>query len=524
MSVIAPPVTSRDLARSASGAGRPHARPPVENLGTARVAPKPAAAAVAAQFLLPGVLAALFLLAATAHGASLVKTSQSDFQQSGCSPPADCPAFTNVTATTTEITFPLGTACSSGCTSEPGNSPAAPIGAGTHAIRRGDGRFLIINGGNRCDTTAFDPAQTNPFSAGPPLSAPCGTPDQAGTGAHSFLRDDGELVIVHGGARTRLSLYDPATDIVAADSLTLTGNAGSGAHTIKVTDSQFLIVHGASTTATTVYKKSAGVYAAAAGPATCDGAGYVGAGAHSVRLSATRWVLIRAHVDAPDPRACYLDYNAGLDTLSFTDGSAGPAFPGAEVLANGAHSILYAANAFFVVLGGGVAGTLRGTIAPDATVTFEAAGNLAGNADNGTHSIQRPDLRFLVLHGSSSSVFDPAASTAANAPGPALPVSLGVGAHALQVDDGRYLVLFGGAGTSARFFDDGFAVAGEYLTEKMAAASGFDAWHVLSWNATPGDGGSIGFRVGSATSSAARPGSRSSAPTPRRHTARAGVG
>src|SRR5687768_15280738 len=93
------------------------------------------------------------ILTGGVRSANLVKTTQTEFQESGA-------VFVNVTPTPSPgngaVTFPAGVACVSGCFTTPLGTPAA-VNFGGHAIRNTDSTFLIIGGGGGTTTTLYDP-------------------------------------------------------------------------------------------------------------------------------------------------------------------------------------------------------------------------------------------------------------------------------------------------------------------------------------------------------------------------------
>jgi hypothetical protein len=139
--------------------------------------------------------------------------------------------------------------------------------------------------------------------------------------------------------------------------------------------------------------------------------------------------------------------------------SAGPAGPANVSI--GSHSLLRPDGKFLVVLGNNTANT---AIYDPIANTFSAGPSIVGttsnNADEGTHSIQRPDGKFLVIignNGSSTSIYDPVNNTFSA--GPTVTGSsanaVSEGAHSLQRPDGKFLVVLGGifTGTDTSIYD-----------------------------------------------------------------------
>ncbi|MGZ6004940.1 MAG: beta strand repeat-containing protein [Candidatus Saccharimonadales bacterium] len=107
-----------------------------------------------------------------------------------------------------------GAITSSDCTSVSGagNVPSASIGYGASAIRRPDGKYLIIHGNNSTSTSKYDPSATaSAFTSGPTLSG-----SAAFIGSFSIQRPDGKYLLVKGGNTSSTNIYDAGWNIGTA--------------------------------------------------------------------------------------------------------------------------------------------------------------------------------------------------------------------------------------------------------------------------------------------------------------------
>jgi hypothetical protein len=97
----------------------------------------------------------------------------------------------------------------------------------------------------------------------------------------------------------------------------------------------------------------------------------------------------------------------------------------------------------------------RGTVPSAGQGTVSAAGpSLMSSPSNGSHSIQRPDGKFLIILGGISTItniYDPVANTIAA--GPALPATAGAGSHSIQRPDGKFLIILGNGTTATTIYD-----------------------------------------------------------------------
>lgn len=127
--------------------------------------------------------------------------------------------------------------------------PTAGAGAGAHTLQ-GPGRVFLLVRGNALTTTAYYDGADATFSAtaGPTIPTP------VGAGGFSLPRGDGTFLLVVGGNSKNVYVVDPGTGTISSwtvalptPTFTLQGatGAGAGAHAIKRSDGRFVIVHGA---------------------------------------------------------------------------------------------------------------------------------------------------------------------------------------------------------------------------------------------------------------------------------------
>ncbi len=122
------------------------------------------------------------------------------------------------------------------------------IGPGTLAIKRPDGKFFFTLGeavntagsGATSTTVIFDPV-ANTFTAGPALTG------VSGRGALPIPLPNGRVLILHGNFTTRTSIYDPLTDTMMQGPATNAVVIGSGSFAIARPDGTYMVHVGAST-------------------------------------------------------------------------------------------------------------------------------------------------------------------------------------------------------------------------------------------------------------------------------------
>lgn len=84
-----------------------------------------------------------------------------------------------------------------------GPATSAGVGAGAHAIQRGDGKWVIVHGRSTLSTSTFDPA-----SAASPMAVSPSTSDVVGAGAFTLHRTDGTFRLFIGGGQPTVNTYD----------------------------------------------------------------------------------------------------------------------------------------------------------------------------------------------------------------------------------------------------------------------------------------------------------------------------
>lgn len=348
-----------------------------------------------------------------------------------------------------------------------GNIPTCTIGVGAHAIKRPDGKFLLVCG-NGATTNIYDPnaALGSRFAAGPTLSA------SAGLGSMALLNSDGSYTIVHGGGTTTSSLYNPVRDtsgtLPPGPTLTTAANCGAWAIPIKQPfNNQYKMFVGvapgvAGVTTTMNYDANTKVFTA--GTALTSVAG---CGSFTFQRQDGYWLIINAGGGGS---------GAGLNTTMLLNPFSG---------------------------------------------TTGAGPTLVGLAQRGAGVIPRADGTFLILHGgnlNTTSLYIPWGGSAANASGGAIGVG-GSGANMLagpttltaniaqgsvifQRPDGKFVIIAGSTTTSQATltYDAGWFGEGQYLSEQMNVPA-LAANSTFEW--MQGADRSIRIEVRSASSQAA---------------------
>jgi len=321
------------------------------------------------------------------------------------------------------------------------NIPTATNGPGGFAIKRPDGKFLVVLGNASATTNIYDPV-ADTFSAGPNLTG------NAATGSAALINTDGTYTIVHGNALTTSTVYDPGRNTVqTGPTLTTAANCGFWAIPL-VGQNMYRVFPGvgpgvAGVTTTMNYDNQAKVFSAGTALTTAHGCG-----SFVFQRQDGYWVSVTAGSGA-----------SGADTVTtniinpFTSGGA-------------------AANS-------SLAGpALTGTAGTD-------------GAARGAHVIPRADGTFLIIHGrgvTRTTIYSPWGSTfGIGAPigftsaGPTLPTAVGGGAVSFQRADGKWVLISGGQSNVVQWLDAGWYSDGQYMSEQINLPTGLAANSTIEW-------------------------------------------
>jgi len=318
--------------------------------------------------------------------------------------------------------------------------PTAANGAGGFAVKRPDGKFLVVLGNGTTTTNIYDP-DNNTFSAGPALTV------AAGAGASAIPNTDGSFTIVHGGAATSTSIYEPVRNtMIVGPTLPVAANCGFWAIPRPKTN-QYLAFFGVASgvvgiTTTTTYDANTKVFSATAkSPALPLAAG---CGAFAFQRQDGLWVTIA--------------------------GGGGAA--GAGQSANGSMAIYN----------------------PDTGVISASGAALAAATQQGAFAIPRADGTFLIFNGNAATttqLYNPSGGgtstmTAAGPPGsntvagPAAAAAIGAGGLTFQRPDGKWVIINGNATQTTMLYDAGWYADGQYLSEQIQVPA-LAANSVLNW-------------------------------------------
>lgn len=277
------------------------------------------------------------------------------------------------------------------------------VGAGGLSLPRGDGSFLLVPGGGSTSLVIVSPngGAVGSWTATAAAFSLVGATG-AGAGAHAFKRSDGRFVIVHAaggaaGAKTSLTtVYTPpsvGTEATAAGPAT-TATVGDGALSIPLNGAnagKFLTFLGGATATANVYD---GTSFTAAGVTQAPSA--IGAGAHAFQYGdgtlggATRWLVVQAggtkNAFKVDPAGAL---SQAYTTLVTGTGGATPT-QGA-----GSHAFLRGDGAYVVVSGGSTSTRLF----TPSTASFAGGPSLTLAAGVGAHTFQRTDGQMVVVRG-----------------------------------------------------------------------------------------------------------------------------
>lgn len=305
--------------------------------------------------------------------------------------------------------------------------PTAANGAGGFALKRPDGKYLIVLGNASTATNIYDP-DNNVYSRGPTLTA------GAAIGASAIPNADGSFTIVHGGGATTSTIYDPIRNTMnTGPTLTAAANCGFWA---------FPLQNGR-------YKTFNGVASGVAGGTT--------------------------------------SMNYDPSTKTFVAGTAVTGNHGCGSFVFQRQDGYWMS----VAAAGGTAGAPSNiTAIYDPVAGNSIAGpTLAGNAGFGAHVIPRADGTFLIIGGSGATTstihipyggtFGVGTAIGSNTNGPTI-TAVSQGALSFQRPDGKWVIINGNATQATQLADVGWYADGQYLSEQMQVPA-LVANSVLNW-------------------------------------------
>jgi hypothetical protein len=408
-----------------------------------------------------------------------------DFSKAGSS-------LLNVTSSNDMITMDVGTVPNGGqgtlATSTITTAGGTP-GVGAMVIQRDDGKYVIIHGNDTTAASLWDgigsmsATATNPGLAG------------LGKGAIAMKRPDGKYTILRGGGNTIGYLFDPYGVVPTTVTLTQTTSctAGDGTNTVLLSSGSYLIICGGSgnwglynpNPQTIVSRYSAGV---ALGGTFRAGSQIIdrGDGTFLVLASggtSTHWI-----------------YNSGLP-MNLAWSAINPITTNAPTIGTGAVSIRRPDGTFLILTSGADASTIydpRGTSAnPYGTFTPQSGAGYGPTVaiTNGSHAIWRPDGKYLLIVGNSTTtnIIDPSRTDNGQfVAGPTSPTGYGVGAVGFIDGRGLVRIIAGGGVNSTETYDMGFIRGGPSTStgaiyETECITSNLSSGSYLTWRTNADD-------------------------------------
>ncbi len=320
-------------------------------------------------------------------------------------------------------------------------------GAGAHTIERNNGQFLTILGGGTTTTRTYD-SDTNTWSAGPDL------PNAAGAGAHSFLLPDGRFFVVLGNTTNKTAIFDPQTSLFLAGP-NLFGNVGTGANSFQRPDGYFVILNGGATPATNILDPF--TMTVTQGPFTAGATPNVGAGALNIKRSDGRVTIILGNGNA-------IATGTNVYDPASNSFAAGPALVGGTVNTGGSAIQI---NTGRILL---FKSTATSNWYDPVLNTFAAGPTPTANGA-GAFVIPRSDGKIFKANGgnaATTNIIDPQSGVAVTATSaPTLPCNINTGAHTFQRPTGEYVVICGGSTANTLVIDAGWNLGGTYTTEQI---------------------------------------------------------
>ena len=362
------------------------------------------------------------------------------------------------------------------------SSPALPqggAGTSTMVIARPNKTFVIIA---TLATPAANASIYDPSTGTTTIQSGSSIPTAAnGIGGFALKRPDGKFLVVLGNFTATTNIYDPIANTFTAGP-NLSGNAGLGASAILNTDGTYTIVHGASSvqvaqTTSSIYdpvRNTVGTMQA--GPTLTTGAN---CGFAAIPLKNGMYKILPGIADGTTGSATTMNYNP--TSKQFTAGTALT-----TTLAGCGAFVFQRQDGFWQIIGGATTGggaqTSTNLINPYSGVSSIGAPFTTSPAGKGSLVIPRADGTYMVLMGSSTVATNivmpngtaPAASAVAGlaevgqtAVGPVTTYQIGPGSVAFQRPDGKYVIIAGGGSAATMIYDAGWYSDGSYISEQM---------------------------------------------------------
>ena len=358
-----------------------------------------------------------------------------------------------------------------------GQSTGGNITTGSVIFQRADKKFVIYQGG-ASTSRIYDPI-VDTWATGPVTSGAV----SLGAGATAFQRADGAFIIIHGGAATSTTVYSAGAmpnigSVVVGPTLPFA--VGAGSQVIRRSDGKVLLIHGNTSQSTSIYDPTLNTFQG--GPAT--GTNIV-AGSFAFQRPDGKWIIGVGNSTST------VVYNPASTTGGVSGGtfSTGPALTTGTPVA-GTHVIQLPDGRFMVLVGG--SGNTQ--IYNPASGTFAAGSTLATDTlGAGAHSFQRSDGKWIVVVGGTSKnlqLFDPTSgangtfSQLTGANGLQGATGAGVGSATFQRPDGKYYVVHGNGAQLTTIYDAGWNTTGTWTSEDINNTK-ISTYSAMIWSANP---------------------------------------
>ncbi|HRH93709.1 MAG TPA: hypothetical protein PKV72_04235, partial [Candidatus Peribacteria bacterium] len=401
--------------------------------------------------------------------------------------------LTNVTSSNDSINIDEGTVPSGGqgTMSTSTVTTAANVGAGGMALLRDDGMYVIIHGNTSATASLWDGI------AGGAMSATTTNPSTAniGAGAIALKRPDGRYLVVNGGAATTSALFDPFGITATAAGPTLTScTATTGTNAFLVSSGSYVIMCGGSAN-WGLYNGTSNTYLAG----TALGASF-GAGAFAIsRDDGTFLVFAGGNTTT---HWLYNPYN--------NQWIINPIVSNAPTITTGAFAIRRSDGKWLILPGAQnssyiydpmpyAANSTAGTMTAQSGAGYGPTAALA----DGAQAIWRQDGKYLLLIGgaTTTNIVD-VSRTDANqfTTGPATPAALGAGTHMFINSRGTVQIIRGGASTTTYVYDMGYILGGNFTStgatyeSECISAPSMGSGSRMEWD-TDADSGLLQFQV-----------------------------
>jgi len=360
---------------------------------------------------------------------------------------------TGLTGNLASFTLSGSNAANTGAIVSITNSGAANTNVGLSIAQSGTGAGIQVNNGGTGSLLKLQTSNTDKFTVNNNGSLTINGADSSIVRASTteFALGTVGSNLANANGRVQLSDGTPANSgqgtITTSSQPAVDSSIGAGAMSISRADGKFLVIKGGATNASSIYDSIAGAFTSSQ-TIVCNGITTVGVGAIALPRPNGMYTLI-CGVAASTTTA-----TSNVDPMGNTPSTIGPALITA-VTGAGAVAFKRPDGKYLVTIGASTPGSATNVFDPVANSFTAGPAGASGTWSTGSLSLPMPDGRSLIINGGSTSttnIYNPNGVSATNGTftvGPSLDGAKtagtcginGVGSVALKRQDGKYVIL-----------------------------------------------------------------------------------